>query len=94
MSSYLFSPWFLTAASLMTLNLPAGSHNRRAWHLAAPPCKQQRNKACAISQHVLDWFAKLLKLPPSYLAIQPDGSKGLGGGEFLHHFPLPRPRAV
>jgi aromatic-L-amino-acid decarboxylase len=33
-----------------------------------------------VLQHVLDWFAKLLNLPTAYLATQPDGSKGLGGG--------------
>jgi len=33
-----------------------------------------------VAQHVLDWFAKLLNLPSAYLATQPDGSKGLGGG--------------
>lgn len=31
-------------------------------------------------QVVLDWFAKLLNLPPVFLATQPDGSKGRGGG--------------
>jgi len=34
-----------------------------------------------VVQHVLDLFAKLLNLPPAYLATQPDGSKGLGGGK-------------
>ena len=31
-------------------------------------------------QIVLDWFAKLLNLPPAFLATQPDGSRGTGGG--------------
>lgn len=29
---------------------------------------------------MLDWFAKLLNLPPAFLATQADGSKGKGGG--------------
>ena len=31
-------------------------------------------------QVVLDWLAKLLALPPAFLTVQPDGSKGAGGG--------------
>ena len=31
-------------------------------------------------QVVLDWFAKLLNLPPSFHATQPNGSRGKGGG--------------
>lgn len=31
-------------------------------------------------QVVLDWLAKLLGLPPAFLTVQPDSSKGAGGG--------------
>ena len=31
-------------------------------------------------QIVLDWLAKLLDLPTSFLTVQPDAQKGLGGG--------------
>ena len=35
---------------------------------------------CNVVQIVLDWFGKLLNLPTSFLATQPDGSRGAGGG--------------